>query len=58
MYYQNIHGLLWKEQNGKSEWLWDYAIIEKGKHTPSVFDGKILVPFAVESSFVGSWLKQ
>lgn len=36
----------WKNLNG----LWDYAIIEKGKHTPSVFDGKILVPFAVESS--------
>ena len=28
----------WKNLNG----LWDYAIIEKGKHTPSVFDGKIL----------------
>ena len=36
----------WKNLNG----LWDYAIIEKGKHSPSVFDGKILVPFAVESS--------
>ena len=34
----------WKNLNG----LWDYAIIEKGKHTPSVFDGKILVPFAVD----------
>ena len=33
--------------------VWDYAIIEKGKHTPSVFDGKILVPFAVESSLSG-----
>lgn len=39
----------WKNLNG----LWDYAIIEKGKHTPSVFDGKILVPFAVESSLPG-----
>ena len=39
----------WKNLNG----LWDYAIIEKGKHTPSVFDGKILVPFAVESSSSG-----
>ena len=39
----------WKNLNG----LWDYAIIEKGKHTPSVFDGKILVPFAVESSLSG-----
>lgn len=39
----------WKNLNG----LWDYAIIEKGKHTPSVFDGKILEPFAVESSLSG-----
>ena len=39
----------WKNLNG----LWDYAIIEKGKHTPSVFDGKILVPFAVGSSLSG-----
>lgn len=39
----------WKNLNG----LWDYAIIEKGKHIPSVFDGKILVPFAVESSLSG-----
>lgn len=39
----------WKNLNG----LWDYAIIEKGKHSPSVFDGKILVPFAVESSLSG-----
>ena len=39
----------WKNLNG----LWDYAIIEKGKHTPSVFEGKILVPFAVESSLSG-----
>ena len=39
----------WKNLNG----LWDYAIIEKGKHSPSVFDGKILVPFAIESSLSG-----
>lgn len=39
----------WKNLNG----LWDYAIIEKGKHSPSVFDGKILVPFTVESSLSG-----
>ena len=39
----------WKNLNG----LWDYAIIEKGKHSPSVFDGKILVPFAVGSSLSG-----
>ena len=39
----------WKNLNG----LWDYAIIEKGKHSPSVFDVKILVPFAVESYLSG-----
>lgn len=53
MYYQNIHGLLWKEQNGKSEWPLGLCNYRKGKHTPSVFDGKILVPFAVESSLSG-----
>lgn len=39
----------WKNLNG----LWDYAILPKGKSAPSKFDGKILVPFAVESSLSG-----
>lgn len=39
----------WKNLNG----LWEYAIIEKGSHTPTAFDGQILVPFAVESSLSG-----
>ncbi len=39
----------WKNLNG----LWDYAIINKGEHFPIDFDGKILVPFAVESSLSG-----
>ena len=39
----------WKNLNG----LWEYAIIEKGSHTPTSFDGQILVPFAVESSLSG-----
>lgn len=39
----------WQNLNG----LWDYAIREKGKAAPATFDGKILVPFAVESSLSG-----
>jgi beta-galactosidase/beta-glucuronidase len=39
----------WKNLNG----LWDYAILSKGSAMPATFDGKILVPFAVESSLSG-----
>lgn len=39
----------WKNLNG----LWDYAITKAGAPQPSEFDGKILVPFAVESSLSG-----
>lgn len=39
----------WKNLNG----LWDYAILPEGSAIPSTFDGKILVPFAVESSLSG-----
>lgn len=39
----------WKNLNG----LWDYALVDKGDHFPNSFDGKILVPFAVESSLSG-----
>lgn len=39
----------WKNLNG----LWDYAIQPIGKTAPSKYDGKILVPFAVESSLSG-----
>lgn len=39
----------WKNLNG----LWDYAILPKGSAIPSTFDGKILIPFAVESSLSG-----
>ncbi|MBT30468.1 MAG: beta-galactosidase [Thalassobius sp.] len=39
----------WMNLNG----LWDYAIQEKGLQKPASFDGKILVPFAVESSLSG-----
>jgi len=39
----------WQNLNG----LWDYAILPVGRQTPSTFDGKILVPFAIESSLSG-----
>ncbi len=39
----------WKNLNG----LWDYAILPLGKSEPQSYDGKILVPFAVESSLSG-----
>lgn len=39
----------WKNLNG----LWEYAILPVGKSEPSEFSGKILVPFAVESSLSG-----
>lgn len=39
----------WVNLNG----LWDYAILPLGKNEPQQFDGKILVPFAIESSLSG-----
>jgi beta-galactosidase/beta-glucuronidase len=39
----------WQNLNG----LWDYAILPKGSAAAYKFDGKILVPFAVESSLSG-----
>jgi beta-galactosidase/beta-glucuronidase len=39
----------WQTLNGS----WDYAILAKGSALPSRFDGKILVPFAIESSLSG-----
>ncbi|UJH67844.1 glycoside hydrolase family 2 protein [Allomuricauda sp. SCSIO 65647] len=39
----------WKSLNG----LWDYAITDYGSQKPQKFDGKILVPFPVESSLSG-----
>lgn len=39
----------WQNLNG----LWDYAILNKGAIEPQQFDGKILVPFCVESSLSG-----
>jgi hypothetical protein len=39
----------WKNLNG----LWDYAIVEREANRPEKYQGKILVPFAVESSLSG-----
>lgn len=39
----------WQNLNG----LWEYAILPVGQAEPGAFDGKILVPFAVESSLSG-----
>ena len=40
---------VWGNLNGQ----WDYAITEKDAAQPEVWDGKILVPFAVESALSG-----
>ncbi len=39
----------WQNLNG----LWNYAILAKGNGLPAKFDGKILVPFAIESALSG-----
>lgn len=39
----------WQNLNG----LWNYAVLPLGQSAPASFDGKILVPFAIESSLSG-----
>jgi beta-galactosidase/beta-glucuronidase len=39
----------WENLNG----LWEYAVRPAGKRQPESFDGRILVPFAIESSLSG-----
>ncbi|MBD0350408.1 MAG: beta-galactosidase [Flavisolibacter sp.] len=39
----------WKNLNG----LWEYALLPKAENKPATFQGKILVPFAVESALSG-----
>ncbi len=40
---------LWLNLNG----MWDYAITNKGASAPANYDGKILVPYPIESSLSG-----
>lgn len=40
---------MWQNLNG----LWEYAISELGQEEPVRYDGRILVPFAIESSLSG-----
>jgi hypothetical protein len=47
-----------RPQMVREEWLnlngsWDYAIVANGAGRPAAWDGKILVPFAVESALSG-----
>ena len=44
-----MYRIMWQDLNG----LWDYAIRPKGENNIGEFDGKILVPFCVESSLSG-----
>lgn len=39
----------WTNLNG----LWDYALLPKGQPAPAAYQGKILVPFALESALSG-----
>lgn len=39
----------WKNLNGK----WDYAVVPRGSDSPKKYDGKILVPFPIESALSG-----
>ncbi|CAL1519779.1 sugar-binding domain-containing protein [Chitinophaga sp. MM2321] len=39
----------WKNLNG----LWNYAVKAKNESTPTTYEGKILVPFAIESALSG-----
>src|SRR6185437_512301 len=47
-----------RPQMVRSEWtnlngLWDYAIRPRGENVPAAFDGRILVPFPIESALSG-----
>lgn len=47
-----------RPQMTRSQWinlngLWDYAVLPKGYSAPKKFDGKILVPYAIESELSG-----
>ncbi len=55
---QNAHPEYPRPQMVRKNWfnlngLWDYAIRPKGEERPATFDGKILVPFPIESALSG-----
>jgi len=55
---ENAHGEYPRPQMAREEWknlngLWDYAIRPRVNAEPGNFDGKILVPFPVESALSG-----
>jgi beta-galactosidase/beta-glucuronidase len=55
---RNVHREYPRPQLVREEWqnlngLWDYAITAKNSEQPQSFDGKILVPFPIESALSG-----
>jgi beta-galactosidase/beta-glucuronidase len=55
---RNVHREYPRPQMTREEWqhlngLWDYAITDKAAARPSKFEGKILVPFPIESALSG-----
>ena len=55
---ENVHGEYPRPQLRRERWeslngLWDYAITKRSAARPDSFEGRILVPFAVESALSG-----